>query len=91
MGTGEKTSDVPDIGESTESVRKLVLFNDDFNTFDFITKSLIEVCGHGSMQAENCALIAHCKGKCSVKNGTVNNLRPVYVEMTNRQITVEIC
>ena len=90
MGTKEKTSVTPDISESTESIRKLILFNDDFNSFDFIIDSLIEVCQHDAMQAENCALIAHYKGKCPVKNGTINDLRPVYVEMTNRQITVEI-
>ena len=90
MGTKENTSVTPDISESTESVRKLILFNDDFNSFDFIIDSLIEVCEHDAMQAENCALIAHYKGKCPVKNGTINDLRPAYVEMTNRQITVEI-
>ena len=58
--------------------------------FSGLFDSLIEVCQHDAMQAENCALIAHYKGRCPVKNGTVNDLRPVYVEMTNRQITVEI-
>ncbi len=90
MGTKEKTSVTPDLKESKEIVRKLILFNDDFNSFDFIIDSLVEVCQHDVMQAENCAMIAHYKGKCSIKNGTVNDLRPIYVEMTNRQITVEI-
>ncbi len=90
MGTKEKTSVTPDLSESKEIVRKLILFNDDYNSFDFIIDSLVEVCQHDVMQAENCAMIAHYKGKCSVKNGTVNDLRPIYVEMTNRQITVEI-
>ena len=90
MSTKEKTSVTPDLSESKEVVRKLILFNDDFNSFDFIIDSLVEVCQHDIMQAENCALIAHYKGKCPVKNGTVNDLRPIYVEMTNRQITVEI-
>jgi len=90
MSTKEKTSVTPDLSESKEIVRKLILFNDDFNSFDFIIDSLVEVCQHDIMQAENCALIAHYKGKCPVKNGMVNDLRPIYVEMTNRQITVEI-
>lgn len=90
MGTKEKSSATPELKETIESVRKLILYNDDFNSFDFIISSLIEVCGHDEMQAENCALIAHYKGKCPVKNGTIDNLRPIYVEMTNRQITVEI-
>ena len=90
MGTKEKTSVTPAIDEVTESLKKLILFNDDHNTFDFIIKALVEVCKHDEMQAENCALIAHYKGKCAIKNGTINDLRPKYVEMTNRQILVEI-
>ncbi len=90
MGTKEKTSNTPAVDEVTESLKKLILFNDDHNTFDFIIEALVEVCNHDSMQAENCALIAHYKGKCAIKNGSINVLRPIYVEMTNRQILVEI-
>jgi ATP-dependent Clp protease adaptor protein ClpS len=90
MGTKEKTSVTPEVDEASESVKKLVLFNDDHNTFDFIIKALVEVCEHDSMQAENCAIIAHHKGKCAIKNGAINELRPSYVEMINRQIIVEI-
>jgi len=90
MSTQEKTSVIPDVDEVTENLKKLILFNDDHNTFDFIIKALVEVCKHDSMQAENCALIAHYKGKCAIKNGTINDLRPKYVEMTSRQIIVEI-
>ncbi|MFK5854999.1 MAG: ATP-dependent Clp protease adaptor ClpS [Bacteroidota bacterium] len=90
MGTKEKTSVSTEVDEVAESLKKLILFNDDHNTFDFIIKALVEVCKHDSMQAENCALIAHYKGKCAIKNGSINDLRPIYVEMTNRQILVEI-
>jgi ATP-dependent Clp protease adaptor protein ClpS len=47
----------------------LVLFNDDINTFDHVIKSLVEVCGHDSVQAEQCAMIVHFKGSCDVKLG----------------------
>ncbi len=90
MGAKEKTSVTPELDESLESARRLILFNDDFNSFEFIIKALIEVCKHDLIQAENCTMIAHYKGKCIVKNGPIDDLRPIYVEMTNRQITVEI-
>ena len=48
----------------------LMLYNDDFNTFDHVIKSLVEVCGHDSVQAEQCALIVHFKGSCEVKIGS---------------------
>ncbi|NQU35937.1 MAG: ATP-dependent Clp protease adaptor ClpS [Bacteroidetes bacterium] len=90
MGTKEKTSVTPDLYEKQETIRNLILFNDDYNTFDFIIDALVEVCKHSFEQAENCALIAHYNGKCQIKKGTMDIVRPIYVEMTNRQITVEI-
>lgn len=47
----------------------LVLFNDEINTFDHVIKSLVEVCGHDSIQAEQCALTVHLKGSCEIKSG----------------------
>lgn len=90
MSTKEKTSVDQEIVEDLVSIKNLILYNDDFNSFDFIIKSLVEVCGHDYNQAENCTIIAHYKGKCHIKKGTIDLLRPIYVEMTNRQITVEI-
>lgn len=55
----------------------LVVFNDDFNTFEHVTKILIKVCNHTSEQAEQCTLIVHFKGKCSVKKGSVSKLKPL--------------
>jgi ATP-dependent Clp protease adaptor protein ClpS len=47
----------------------LILYNDEVNTFDHVIKSLVEVCGHDSVQAEQCALIVHLKGSCEIKCG----------------------
>ena len=47
----------------------LILFNDEVNTFDHVIKSLVEVCGHDSVQAEQCAMIVHLKGSCEIKTG----------------------
>jgi ATP-dependent Clp protease adaptor protein ClpS len=52
----------------------LILYNDEINTFDHVIKSLVEVCGHDSVQAEQCALIVHLKGRCEVKSGIVEVL-----------------
>lgn len=76
--------------EKTEGFKSLILFNDDFNAFDYVIRCLIEVCEHDEMQAENCAMIAHYKGKCPVKNGSIDELRPKKEEMARRKLTVEI-
>ena len=52
----------------------LILYNDDINTFEHVIKSLVEICGHDSVQAEQCALIVHFKGSCEVKLGVVEVL-----------------
>ena len=76
--------------ELLEENKSLVLFNDDVNTFDFVIDTLIDVCGHDTLQAEQCALIVHYKGKCAVKSGTHNELKPPFTEMSNRDLTVAI-
>lgn len=56
---------------------ELVVFNDDVNTFQHVTKVLIKVCQHTAEQAEQCTLIIHYKGKCSVKKGSRSKLKPM--------------
>ncbi len=70
--------------------RDLVLHNDDYNTFDFVIETLIEVCDHDPVTAEQCTIIVHYKGKCTVKTGALEELKPMSKEMTNRGLTVSI-
>ncbi len=76
--------------EVTPDEKELILYNDDVNTFEYVINTLIEVCGHDPLQAEQCALTAHFNGKCGIKNGPFDVLKPVYDEMTNRELTVTI-
>jgi len=48
---------------------KVVIYNDDVNSYDYITACLIRMCKHDPIQAEQCAVVAHNIGKCSVKSG----------------------
>lgn len=70
--------------------RKIVLFNDDVNTFDFVIQSLMELCGHDPIQAEQCTLLVHYKGKCDVKEGEYADLEPVCTALLERGLTAEI-
>jgi len=70
--------------------KELILFNDDINTFEYVIETLVEVCGHDPLQAEQCALAAHFNGKCGIKSGSVDDLKPIFDEMTKRQLTVTI-
>ncbi|RIV18429.1 ATP-dependent Clp protease adaptor ClpS [Fibrisoma montanum] len=71
-------------------VHNLVVFNDDVNTFDHVIETLIDVCGHTPEQAEQCTLLIHFKGKCSVKNGSWEELVPMRNEICRRGISAEV-
>jgi ATP-dependent Clp protease adaptor protein ClpS len=86
----EKTINITEKKDQLTNLRELVLYNDDFNTFDYVIETLIDVCGIEPLQAEQITLIVHYKGKCGVKNGTLDELKPVYNEMINRKLTVSI-
>ncbi len=83
-GTQEK-------GQSKKAKQKtLVLYNDDFNTFDHVIKALVEICGHDSYQAEQCTMIVHYKGQCTVKEGDQEELEGMCKGLVERSLTAEI-
>ncbi|MEM6262846.1 MAG: ATP-dependent Clp protease adaptor ClpS [Bacteroidota bacterium] len=69
---------------------KLVVWNDEINTFDWVIQSLMDICDHSPEQAEQCAWIIHTKGKYSVKEGSMNKLRPMRESLTDRGIGATI-
>lgn len=75
-GQEKELVEVLEVIETTD-VKNLVVFNDDINTFDHVTSTLIRVCKHSAEQAEQCTLIIHFKGKCTVKTGSFDELRPM--------------
>ena len=75
----EKQTDVL-LLEEENAENKLVLYNDDVNTFDFVIESLIEVCKHTLEQAEQCTMLVHYKGKCTVKTGDMEMLMPMHIQ-----------
>jgi len=88
--TKEKVEPVNEEATSLSETNELVLYNDDFNTFEFVIQSLIEVCHHQPEQAEQCTLIVHYKGKCAVKSGDFDQLDPLKQQLTDRGLTATI-
>ena len=73
-----------------EGTKALLLYNDDVNTFDFVTDSLIKVCQHDALQAEQCTYLVHYTGKCVVKNGTFKKLKPLCEALLERGLSAKI-
>lgn len=69
---------------------QLIVWNDEVNTFDWVIKSLVEVCHHTVEQAEQCALFVHFKGKYAVKHGDFDMLRPMCEALLDRGITATV-
>lgn len=89
-GTSWQTELVEETDVIEESIHNLILWNDEVNTFDWVIESLVEICGHDPMQAEQCALIVHNRGKCGVKKGSFTELRPQAEALIDRGIQATI-
>lgn len=68
----------------------LILHNDDVHTFDYVIKALVDICRITASQAEQCAIIVHYHGKCTVKHGSYDNLLPMHTALLDKQLTSEI-
>lgn len=79
MKSAEQHEILTDVMEAVETtdLMDLVVFNDDVNTFDHVISTLIRVCQHTPEQAEQCTLLIHYRGKCAVKSGSFDFLRPM--------------
>ncbi|MEO6916004.1 MAG: ATP-dependent Clp protease adaptor ClpS [Chitinophagaceae bacterium] len=71
---------------------QLIVWNDEVNTFQHVIDTLMEICGHSSEQAEQCAMLIHTQGKYAVKSGGYDELSVMCEAITERGIgaTVEL-
>ncbi|MAU15896.1 MAG: hypothetical protein CMH46_10195 [Muricauda sp.] len=90
MGTKEKELEDVLLEEETVKEHEIVLFNDDVNTFDHVIETLIKVCDHTPEQAEQCSLIVHYNGKCTVKTGEYSVLEPKCSKLLQAGLSAEI-
>ncbi|MET1260150.1 ATP-dependent Clp protease adaptor ClpS [Flagellimonas sp. DF-77] len=90
MGIQEKYSEELLVEEEVVKQNEIVLFNDDVNTFDHVITTLIDVCEHTPEQAEQCSLIVHYKGKCTVKTGEYDDLKPRCTRLLQAGLSAEI-
>lgn len=90
MSTKEKVLEEVLVEEATSFNNEIVLYNDDVNTFDHVIDTLIKVCRHTPEQAEQCSLIVHYNGKCTVKTGEYKDLKPQCSQLLDAGLSAEI-
>ena len=86
----EQQESSQDTLEEVEKDSELIVYNDEVNTFDHVINTLIRVCKHSNEQAQQCTLIIHFKGKCSVKTGPIEKLKSACQGILDAGIQAEI-
>jgi len=87
----EKQTNIDElIKELIEPSKAIILYNDDINTFENVIDCLIKYCKHNNEQAEQCAMLVHYNGKCDVKNGSFDDLLPIYTALLDNKLKVII-
>ena len=69
---------------------EILLYNDDFNTFEHVIEMLCKYCEHDPVQAEQCAWIVHNNGKCMIKRGEMDNLKPICSALREAGLSAKI-
>jgi ATP-dependent Clp protease adaptor protein ClpS len=92
MNPSVQEQELTDLLESISitETKDLIVFNDDFNTFEHVIETLIRVCKHTAEQAEQCTWLIHHKGKCAVKAGSFEELDPMREAICNEGIDAKI-
>ncbi len=90
MSTREKIQEEVSVAEKESDQNEIVLYNDDVNTFDHVIDTLIYACEHTPEQAEQCSIIVHYKGKCTVKTGDYDELEPRCSMLLDAGLSAEI-
>ena len=90
MSTKEKIQEEIEIAEKEARQNEIILYNDEVNTFDHVINTLIYACEHTPEQAEQCSLIVHYKGKCTVKTGSYDELEPRCLMLLDAGLSAEL-
>ncbi len=90
MSTKEKIQEQLEVDTLEKNNNEIVLYNDDVNTFDHVINTLMYACDHTPEQAEQCSIIVHYKGKCTVKTGAYEDLKPRCSKLLEAGLSAEI-
>jgi len=70
--------------------KEIVVYNDNINTFDYVIETLMSVCEHTLEQAQQCTILVHYIGKCTVKTGIMEELKPQYMSLLHAGLSADI-
>ena len=96
MSIKEKTKTLKEIlteagiKPASDNVHKLILWNDEVNSFDWVILCLVSIMNFTPEKAEKTAWSVHMEGLCIIKVGSQDKLKPFKVALEERGLTLTI-
>lgn len=88
--TKEETFTLEEILSSLKTIHRLILWNDDVNTFDHVIHCLMKYLDYSESQAEKIAWTVHNKGKCAVLEGSFTEMEIYRKILKQEGLTVSV-
>lgn len=88
--TQEETFTLEEILTSLKEVHRLILWNDEVNTFDHVIYCLVKYLDYTELQAEKIAWTVHNEGKCAVLEGSFTEMEIYRKILQQEGLTVSV-
>jgi ATP-dependent Clp protease adaptor protein ClpS len=88
--TKEETFTLEEILTSLKTVHRLILWNDDVNTFDHVIFCMMKYLDYSESQAEKIAWKVHNEGKCPVLEGSFTEMEVYRKILQQEGLTVSV-
>lgn len=88
--TEEKTLTLDEVLASLKVNHRLILWNDDHNTFEHVIHCMVKYLDYTESQAEKIAWKVHNEGKCNVLEGSFTELEVYRKILQQEGLTVSV-
>ncbi|TAF44144.1 MAG: ATP-dependent Clp protease adaptor ClpS [Sphingobacteriales bacterium] len=88
--TQEETFTLEDILNSIKTIHRLILWNDEVNTFEHVIYCLVKYVDYSTKQAQSIANKVHNEGKCAILEGSFTEMEVYRKILQQEKLTVSI-
>jgi ATP-dependent Clp protease adaptor protein ClpS len=86
----EETFTLEELLAGLKEMHRLILWNDDYNTFEHVIHCLIKYLDYSEKQASRIAMIVHTEGKCAVLEGSFTEMEVYRKILQQEGLTVSV-
>jgi ATP-dependent Clp protease adaptor protein ClpS len=88
--TQEQTFTLEELLAGFKELHRLILWNDDHNTFDHVINCMIKYLDYSESQAERIAWKVHNEGKCAILEGSFTEVEVYRKILQQEGLTVSV-